>query len=435
MKEERETRDSRREFFKKTAGIALAANALPLLQPGGPHQVHAASEKLGAQSPLQSATDEDFWTSVRNTFDLSPQFINFESGYYSPQPDAGVEEVARQAQRINELAAFYMRGNWLDDIASTTRLLARFSKCSDEEILITRNATESLNIVIMGLELKAGDEAIWHRYEYGSMKVAFKQREAREGIINKTLDIPINTMDDDEIVKAYRDAITPKTKVILVSHIIYLTGQVLPVRRISDMAHEHGVEVIIDGAHSFAHLANPITDLHGDYYGASLHKWLMAPIGTGLLYVKKEKIKKLWPLFGDWNYASDKIGKLGHFGTRPPYLLFAIAEAVRFNEAIGLERKEARLRYIKNYWVTRLASVRNIIVHTPTEDHRSCAISAVGIKDKDPGELANALYERYRIFTVSPGYPGAVRICPNIYSSVDELDRFVAAMKELAAES
>jgi selenocysteine lyase/cysteine desulfurase len=196
-----------------------------------------------------------------------------------------------------------------------------------------------------------------------------------------------------------------------------------------------GIEVIVDGAHSFAHLADGITDLHGDYYGTSLHKWLMAPLGTGLLHVKKEKIKKLWPLYGDWNYATAKIEKLGHFGTQPPYLLSAIAEAMHFNQTLGLARKEARLRHIKNYWVDRLADVPNIILPTPAEDHRSCAISLVGIRNKEPGELAKELYQRYQIFTVSPGYPGAVRISPNIYTSIGELDRFVAAMKELAAAS
>ena len=169
----------------------------------------------------------------------------------------------------------------------------------------------------MGLDLKAGDGAIWGKYEYGSMQVAFRQHEAREGIVNTVLDIPLTSMSDDEIVEAYNGAITPKTRVILVSHIVYLTGQVLPVRQISDMAHERGVEVIIDGAHSFAHLADRITDLHGDYYGTSLHKWMLAPLGTGLLYVKKEKIAKLWPLFGDGNHSSHQIDKFGHIGTRP----------------------------------------------------------------------------------------------------------------------
>ena len=427
--------NSRRDFLKKTAGIALAANALPLMRPDGQSRVHAASAKLSNQSPVQSASDERFWSSVRSAFDLSPQFTNLESGYYSPQPGAGVKEVCEQAQRINEMAAFYMRGNWPDDISRTKQQLARFSECPNEEILITRNTTESLNIVIMGLDLKSGDEAVYGPYEYGSMQVSFRQRAEREGIVCKVLDIPIISMHDDEIVKAYQAAITSKTKVILVSHIVYLTGQVLPVRRICDMAHELGIEVIVDGAHSFAHLADGITDLHGDYYGTSLHKWLMAPLGTGLLHVKKEKIKKLWPLYGDSNYATDKIEKLGHFGTQPPYLLSAIAEAMHFNQTLGLARKEARLRHIKNYWVERLADVPNIILPTPAEDHRSCAISLVGIRNKEPGELAKELYERYQIFTVSPGYPGAVRISPNIYTSIVELDRFVAAMKELAAAS
>lgn len=420
--------DSRREFFKKAASLA----ALPLLAADSSRQVDAASATLADPSPQAVATDEHFWTSVRNAFNLSPQFVNFESGYYSPQPYAGVDEVATQAQRINELAAFYLRRHWLDDLARVTQALARFTGCSSEEFLITRNTTEALNIVIMGLDLKAGDEAIWGEYEYGSMKAAFRQRAAREGIVNRVLDLDIAALSDDDIAAAYGKAITPKTKVILVSHIVYLNGQVLPVRRISDMAHERGVQVIIDGAHSFAHLADPITALGGDYYGTSLHKWMMAPIGSGLLYVKKEHIARLWPLYGNGGYATDDIAKLGNFGTRPPYLLFAIAEAVRFNEAIGSQRKEARLRYIKNYWVEKLLDVPNIVIHTPLASHRSCAITAVGIVGKDPSELADALYDRYGIFTVAPGYPGAVRVCPNIYSSIGELDRFVAAMRALA---
>lgn len=424
--------ESRRDFIKKATGITLAAAGVSILEPGALKKVHAATRKLGGKAPLASATDEQFWSTVRGAFNLSPQYINFENGYYSPQPEIGVDEVCTQAQAINEISSFYMRRRLAADSKSVYQLLARFTDCSAEEILITRNTTESLNIVIMGLSLKAGDEAVWGKYEYGSMQVAFVQRAAREGIVNTMLDIPINAMSDDEIVDAYKDAITAKTKVILVSHMVYLTGQVLPVRRISDMAHQRGVEVIIDGAHSFAHLTDKITDLHGDYYGTSLHKWMMAPLGTGLLYVKKEKIAKLWPLFGDGGHGSDRIRKLGHIGTRPPYLLFAIAEAVRFNETIGLERKEARLRYIKNYWVERLIGVPGITVYTPTEDHRACAISIVGVDGMKAGDLANALYDRYGIFTVAPGYPGAVRICPNIYSSVGELDRFVAAMKDLA---
>ena len=424
---------TRRTFLKKTAEMAVGGAALSVFAPDAVSKVQAAAEGLGDKSPADSATDANFWHSVHSAFNLSPRFINFENGYFSPQPRQGVDAVCKNAQMINQLPAYYMRTQLAEDTAAIHQLLARFCGCSSEEVLLTRNTTEALNIVIMGMKLEPGDEALWGTYEYGSMQAAFKQRAAREGIKNKILDLSITTMSDDEIVAAYKKAITPKTKVILVSHIVYLTGQVLPVRRICDMAHERGVEVIIDGAHSFAHLADKITDLHGDYYGASLHKWTLGPLGTGILYIKKEKIEKVWPLFGDANYASDSIRKFAHIGTFPAYVQLALAEAFRFNQSIGLERKEARLRYIKNYWVDRLADVDNIQVFTPREDHRSCGISVVGIKGKDPGEVAAALYKEYQIYTVPPGFPGAVRICPNIYTRIYELDQFVAAMKALAA--
>ena len=425
--------DSRRDFFKKAGNLTLGAAAASIWVSDSLQKVHAATERLGQASPEASALDEQFWYSVRGAFNLSPQFINFENGYFSPQPEAGIDEVCKNARAINEIPSFYMRRQLVDDTREIHQLLAHFAGCSDEEILLTRNTTESLNIVIMGLMLQPGDEALWGTYEYGSMKVAFEQRAAREGIVNKVLNLPITSMSNDEIVAAYKKAITPRTKVILVSHIVYLTGQVLPVREICDMAHEQGVEVIVDGAHAFAHLADKISDLHCDYYGASLHKWMLAPLGTGILYIKKENIDKVWPLFGDAGYASDSIHKFAHIGTYPAYLQLALAEAIRFNQTIGLERKEARLRYIKNYWVDHLIDVPNIVVHTPREAHRSCAISTVGINGQDPADVTNALYDKYKIFTVPPGYPGAVRICPNIYTTLYELDAFVAAMKELAA--
>ena len=428
-----EMADSRRDFFRKAGNLTLGAATASLWASDSLQKVHAATERLGQASPEAAALDEQFWYSVRGAFNLSPQFINFENGYFSPQPEAGIDEVCKNARAINEIPSFYMRRKLVEDTREIHQLLAHFAGCSDEEILLTRNTTESLNIVIMGLKLQPGDEALWGTYEYGSMKVAFEQRAAREGIVNKVLDLPITSMSNDEIVAAYKKAITPRTKVILVSHIVYLTGQVLPVRAICDMAHEQGVEVIVDGAHAFAHLADKIPDLHCDYYGASLHKWMLAPLGTGILYIKKENIDKVWPLFGDGGYASDSIHKFAHIGTYPAYLQLALAEAIRFNQTIGLERKEARLRYIKNYWVNRLINVPNIVVHTPREAHRSCAISTVGIKGQDPADVTNALYDKYKIFTVPPGYPGAVRICPNIYTIPYELDAFVAAMKELAA--
>ena len=429
--------DSRRDFLKKAAGVTLAASALPFLEPASSKRVHAAAEKLVGRSPIQSATDENFWRTVQDAFHQSPQFINLDNGHHSPQPSAVIDEVCANAREHNELASFYNRRYIKDDRAGVHQLLARFANCSPTEIEITRNATESLNILIMGIHLQAGDEAIWGIYEYHSMRSAFRQRAAREGIVNKVLKLPLAHMSDDEIVTAYREAITPRTKVILVSHMFNETGQLLPVRKICDMAHERDVEVIIDGAHSFAHVADQIPDLHGDYYGASLHKWMLAPLGTGLLYIKKEKIHKVWPLFGNGHYDSDSIGKFNSIGVHPGYIKLAISEAIRFNEGIGLERKEARLRYLKNYWVEQLLDVPNIVVDTPLEDHRSCAITTVGIKQMNPRDLATALYDRYRILTVgvsskSVRYSG-VRICPNLYTTTGHLDTFVEAMQEFAA--
>lgn len=431
--------NSRRDFFKKAAGITLAAATLPFLEPASSKKVHAAAVKLGNKSPLASASDENFWYNVQNAFNQSPQFINLDNGHHSPQPSAVIDEVCTNAREHNELASFYNRRRIRADRAGVHQMLARFANCSSAEIEITRNATEALNILIMGIDLQAGDEAIWGTFEYHSMRMAFEQRAAREGIVNKILKLPLAYMSDDEIVSAYKKAITAKSKVILVSHMFNETGQLLPVRKICDMAHEYGVEVIIDGAHSFAHVADQIADLHGDYYGASLHKWMLAPLGTGLLYIKKEKIKKVWPLFGSSRYASDSMGKFNAIGVHPSYIKLAISEAIRFNESIGLERKEARLRYLKNYWAVQLVDVPNIVVDTPLEDHRSCAIATVGIKGKDPREIATTLYDKYRILTVGVHsevvrYAG-VRICPNLYTTVQQLDVFVEAMKELSAES
>lgn len=429
--------DSRRDFFKKTAGIALAASALPFLEPDSSKKVHAADKKLADRSPLATATDENFWYAVQNAFDQSPQFINLDNGHHSPQPSAVIDEVCQNAREHNHLASFYNRRRINADRKRVHSYLANFAGCSVDEVEITRNATEALNILIMGVPMQAGDEALWGIYEYGTMRAAFKQRAAREGIVNKVLKIPLAYMDDDEIVNAYRDAITPKTKIILVSHMFNETGQLLPVRRICDMAHERGVEVICDGAHSFAHIATQIPDLHCDYYGTSLHKWMLAPLGTGLLYIKKEKIKKVWPLFGSGAYDSDRIGKFNSIGVHPGYIKLAIAEAVRFNEAIGAERKEARLRYLKNYWVDRLAEVPDIVIDTPREDHRSCAITTVGIEGVEPRQIAQDLWDRHRILTVgvrneAVRYAG-VRLCPNLYTTTGQLDTLVAAMTEIAA--
>ncbi|MCP4724501.1 MAG: aminotransferase class V-fold PLP-dependent enzyme, partial [bacterium] len=347
--------NTRRTFLKRAGGLAFGAAALPLLDLSRADDIREASKKLSNTSPEAAARDEDFWSHIQKAYRLSPKFINLESGYFSPQPYSGVEALCKNFRTINEIPSFYMRRMQGQERKDVTQLLARFAGCSPDEILITRNTTESLNNVIMGLDLKKGDEALWGSFEYPSMKQAFVQRAAREGIVNNIIEIPLVSTNNQDMVRIYRESITPKTKVILVSHMTYLSGQVLPVREICDMAHERGVEVIVDAAHSWTHLNYKIPDLKCDYYGASMHKWMGSPLGTGILYIRKDKIKKIWPLFGDSNYESDNINKLGHIGTRPCAIELTIADAIKFNNSIGIERKEARLRYLKNYWAEKVA--------------------------------------------------------------------------------
>ncbi|TAG71342.1 MAG: aminotransferase class V-fold PLP-dependent enzyme, partial [Runella slithyformis] len=293
----------------------------------------------------------------------------------------------------------------------------------------------SLDTVIAGMDWKAGDEAVMAMQDYGAMLDMFKQQARRYGIINKVISVPNHPKSDEEIVQLYEQAITPKTRLLMVCHVINITGQILPVQKIAQMAHRLGVEVLVDGAHAIGHIDFKISDLGCDYYGSSLHKWLGSPLGAGLLYVKKEKIKNLWPLFADPNFGDDDIRKLNHTGTHPVHTDLAIADAIRFHQEIGIERKEARLRYLQNYWTSKVRTNPRILVNTPAEAARSCGIANVGIKGMTPANLAKTLLEKYKIWTVAIDYANVqgVRVTPHLYTSLQELDAFVRALQELAA--
>jgi selenocysteine lyase/cysteine desulfurase len=312
--------------------------------------------------------------------------------------------------------------------------LAEVAGCSADEIAITRNTTESLDTVINGISWKAGDEAIMAEQDYGSIVNMLKFMENRYGIVRKTVSVPNHPSSDEEVVELYRKAMTPKTRLILVSHMVNITGQILPIKKISDMAHSLGAEVLVDGAHTFAHLNFKIPDLGCDYYGASLHKWLSVPLGTGLLYVRSGKAAGLWSLMADWEMKDD-INHLGHRGTHPVATDLAILNAIDYYQVIGADRKEARLRYLQNYWTSRVKSLPNILLNTPTDAARSCGIANVGVKQMKPADLAKTLLEKYKIWTVaidSANVQGC-RITPNVYTTLAELDVFVKALKELAA--
>jgi selenocysteine lyase/cysteine desulfurase len=387
-----------------------------------------------SQLPLDAAaTDDEFWAAVRERYILKPDYINLENGYYCIQPMEILEKYFRHIREVNLQGAYYMRTIQFDNKKLVASMLAELAGVSPEELVITRNTTESLDMIIMGMDWKPGDEAVMAEQDYGAMLDMFRQTSKRYGMTNKIVSIPMDPKSDEEIVELYANAITPKTKLLMVCHMVNITGHILPVRKICDMAHGKGVPVMVDGAHSFAHLNFKIPDLNCDYYGASLHKWLSVPIGAGILYVKKENVSKVWPIFAEGGREQTDILRLNHTGTHPPATDLTIADAIDFYQKIGPERKEARLRYLQNYWTGKVRSMPHIVLNTPSDPKRSCGIANVGIKGMKPADLQKMLLDKYRIYTVaidSAGVHGC-RITPNVFTTTAELDALVKALSEI----
>jgi selenocysteine lyase/cysteine desulfurase len=305
--------------------------------------------------------------------------------------------------------------------------------CAPGELIITRNTTESLDTVIGGFPWKEGDEAVMAEQDYGAMLDMFRQVSERHGVVRKILSVPNHPKSDDEIVQLYADAITPRTKLLMVCHMVNITGQILPIRKICDMAHSKGVQVLVDGAHAVAHIRFNLSELNCDYYGASLHKWLSVPLGAGILYVRRERIGEVWPLIAEGPREKDDISRLNHTGTHPVATDLTIADAIAFYQTLGPERKEARLRYLQQYWTARVRKLPHVMLNTPADPARACGIANVGIKGMKPSLLAETLLKKYRIFTVAIDYAGVqgCRITPNVYTSTDELDALVKALTEM----
>ena len=385
----------------------------------------------------QIAQDDAFWSAIRGKYRLKPDYINLESGYYSMQATPVLEAFITKVREINYQASFYLRGPQVPDKAAARDKLAGLAGCSPAELCITRNTTESIATVVSGINWKAGDEAVQAEQDYGHMLAQFRLTARRYGSVNKLVNVPLHPRDDDEIVRLYASAITPRTRLLMVSHMINVTGQILPVRKIADMAHARNVEVLVDGAHAFAHFDFRIPDLGVDYYAASLHKWLGCPLGTGILYVRRDKIPALWPIYGDWRMTDDTdIMKLNHTGTHPVHTDLAIEDAIAFHNLIGIARKEARLRYLQNYWTSKVRQIPNVILNTPAEPQRSCAIANVGVKGVTPADLSKVLLDKYRIWTNavdsdSAGVHG-VRVTPHVFILPRELDVLVKAIAEIA---
>lgn len=414
----------KRDFLRGMAGGSLAL---------------LFGDELWARYTAMPATalagDEGFWRTIRGKYHLTRDYINLENGYYSMQSRPVLEKFLGHVRMLNTEAAHYMRTRMADDKLAVRTRLAALAGCGPDELIITRNTTESLDTVIAGFDWQAGDEAVYAEQDYGAMRDMFELQRRRHGIVTRQVSLPMDPATDAELVALYESALTPRTRLLMVSHLVNITGQVLPVAAICEMAHRRNVPVMVDGAHAFAHLEFTIPALGCDYYGASLHKWLGAPLGAGILYVKKERIPALWPVFADEGMAADDIRKLNHTGTHPCHTDLGINDAIDFHLMIGAARKEARLRFLQRYWTDQVRGARGITLNTPTDPARSCAIANVGVAGMTPGQLSQALMERFHIYTVAidgRGVHGA-RITPHLFTTTGELDHLVRALRTLAA--
>ena len=415
--------------FLKSAGAAGVGLALTDFR-----EAFAAVENA---APAELAQDEAFWAGIRARYRLKPDYINLENGYYSIQPQEVLDGFIARVREINMEGSYYMRGRRAADKLAVRTRLAQMAGCSPDELIITRNTTESLDTVIAGFDWKPGDEAVMAEQDYGAMLDMFELQARRYGMVNRRVSLPLDPSSDDEIVELYAAALTPKTRLLMIGHMVNITGHILPVRKIVDMAHARNVQVMVDGAHAFAQLDFKIPELRCDYYGASLHKWLGANLGAGILYVRKDRIGPLWPMFAESGVPDTGIDKLNHTGTHPVHTDLAIMNALDFHDALGIARKEARLRFLQNYWTSKVRGVPKIVLNTPRDPARSCAIANVGVAGIEPRDLAKMLLEKHRIWTVAINTANVrgARITPHIYTSLAELDTFVGALKTIAASA
>lgn len=377
---------------------------------------------------------DDFWLQIRNDYKLKKEYINLENGYFSMMAQPVLEKYLEDVRMINTEASYYMRTIQFDNKQKVNDRLAELLGCNSDELIITRNTTESLDTVISGIDWEVGDEAIMAEQDYGSMLDMFKQQNQRYGLVQKIVSVPLHPKSDEEIVDLYEKAITAKTRLIMICHMINITGHILPVKKICDMAHTKGVEVMVDGAHAVAHFEFKISELNCDYYGSSLHKWLGTPMGAGILYVRKEKIKSHWPIYGEYGFAVTDIKKLNHTGTHPVSTDIAIHHAIDYHQKIGSKRKEERLRFLQNYWTSKAKNIIKVYLNTPEDPSRNCGIANVGIEGMKPADLSKLLLDKYKIWTVAIDSANVrgVRITLHVYTTTDELDVFVNALNEIA---
>jgi selenocysteine lyase/cysteine desulfurase len=419
-----------RKTFIKNSSLALGLTLpYPILS-----WANMDMKDIQQELALHNPDSESYWTYVSSLFEKQTKFINLENGYFSPQPLSTLAYHTAKEAEINKKTSWFMRKEQEQEIENARLQLASFLGQSPEEIAMTRNTTESLNTVISGYPWKKGDEVIIGNQDYGSMVAAFQQQVKRSGIVLKVAQIPLQPKNDEEVIEAYMSLVNAKTKVIHLTHLINLTGQIIPAEKIIDLAHQKQIEVMVDAAHSVAHVSMGNLVHKADYFAASLHKWLCCPIGVGVLKINLTHIEKIFPLMADSDMPVSNIRKFEHQGTRPIHSLQTIASAIHFHQAIGAESKEKRLKLLKANWYFKLdPSSSKLQLNTPFDESRSGAIANFGVNGMEPEALADLLFERYSIYTVAINHPHVkgVRITPHLYNSLKEIDALNSAIDEL----
>jgi len=425
---------NRRSFLNQAGKLTAAASFLPIMDVFRTEDVIAATKQIEHLSPLEAAQEEDYWATIRQAYTVSPNIINLNNGGVSPQPIVTQDALDRYVRLANQGPAYYMWTVIAMERENVRKQLADLAGVDAEEIAINRNTSEGLETVIFGLNLKEGDEILTSTQDYPNMMNALHQREMRDKIKIVKINVPVPSEDNALVVERFRNSITPRTKALLMSHVINLSGQIMPVQAVADMAHEKGIEVICDGAHSFAHLDFKIPDLHCDYFASSLHKWMCAPFGTGMLWMKKDKIKNIWPLLASPEPLSEDIRKFENLGTRSFPIEAAIGVSISFHKGIGIKRKEERLRFLKNYWAEKVSKIQGVKMNTSLKREYSGAIANFSIEGKKVNDITDKLFNDYKIYATPINHDEikGVRITPHVYTSLSDLDYFVKAVEKIA---
>ena len=422
-------RSPSRRHFLGSAAAALGASQFPAFKASATEIARDLARHPG--SPADTAADEAFWGAVARAFTVDRTLVNLNNGGVSPSPTFVQDAMKRHLDYSNEAPTYTMWKILEPQREGVRARMAREWGVDAEEVAFTRNASEGLQICQFGYDLAPGDEVLTTTQDYGRMLTTFRQRERREGIVMRQIRIPVPAEDPAEVVRLFEEAITPKTRLILMCHMINLTGQILPVRDIVRMARRHDIPVIIDGAHAMAHFPFKLSDLECDNYSTSLHKWLFAPHGTGLLHVRRENIPGIWPLMAAPDRMDGDIRKYEEIGTHPAANYLAIGEALTFHQGIGSERKAERLIYLRDYWANRLLENDRVSLNTSQKPGFACGIANVHVEGLDTGALSNWLWNAHRIINVPIGHEECtgLRISPSVYSTLEEIDRFSEAME------